>query len=86
VEAFQMTENLTTLRPRVLQNLLEHCNSVRVKRLFMLFARESGHSWAKRLDSARIDLGEGIRSLSHKGVYIPEYRVVVPRELVDLWR
>jgi hypothetical protein len=86
IEAFQLTENLTTLRPHVLQNLLEHCNSVRVKRLFIMFARESGHSWAKRLDSARIDLGEGIRSLSPKGVYIPEYRVVVPRELVDLWR
>jgi hypothetical protein len=86
VEAFQLAENLSTLRPRVLQNLLERCNSVRVKRLFMMFAHEVGHSWAKRLDLARIDLGEGIRSLSPKGVYIPEYRVVVPRELADLWR
>jgi hypothetical protein len=86
VEAFQLTENLTTLRPQMLQNLLEHCNSVRVKRLFMMFAHKSGHSWAKRLNSARIDLGEGIRSLSPKGVYISDYRVVVPRELTDLWR
>jgi hypothetical protein len=86
VEAFQLTENLTTLRPNVLQLLLEHCDSVRVKRLFMMFAHKSGHVWAKRLDSARIDLGEGIRSLSPNGVYVPEYRVVVPRELVDLWR
>jgi hypothetical protein len=86
VEAFQHTENLATLRPNVLQNLLEHCNSVRVKRLFMMFAHKSGHPWSRRLDSARIDLGEGIRSLSPKGVYIPEYRVVVPQALVDLWR
>jgi hypothetical protein len=86
VEAFQLMENLATLRPNALQKLLEHCNSVRVKRLFMMFAHESGHPWAKRLDSALIDLGEGIRSLSPNGVYIPEYRVVVPRELVDLWR
>jgi hypothetical protein len=86
VEAFQLMENLTTLRPHVLQNLLEHCNSVKVKRLFMMFAHKAGHSWSKRLDSARIDLGEGIRSLSPKGVYIPEYHIVVPRELVDSWR
>jgi hypothetical protein len=85
VEAFQMTENLTTLRPHVLQLLLEHCNSIRVKRLFMMLAHESGHLWARRLDSTRIDLGEGIRSLSPKGVFIPEYRLVVPQELVDLW-
>jgi hypothetical protein len=85
VEAFQMMENLTTLRPSVLQTLLECCNSVRVKRLFMMFAHKSGRSWAKRLDSTRIDLGEGIRSLSLKGVFIPEYRVVVPQELADLW-
>jgi hypothetical protein len=85
VEAFQLAENLTTLRPNVLQNLLEHCNSVRVKRLFMAFARKLGHSWVGKLDPTRINLGEGIRSLSPNGVYVPEYRVVLPRELVDLW-
>ncbi|GHS99891.1 hypothetical protein AGMMS50276_24420 [Synergistales bacterium] len=84
-EAYQLMENLATLRPKILQELLENCGSVKVKRLFLLFSGESGHAWAKRLDKARIDIGSGIRSLAKDGVYVQEYHLVIPRELRDLW-
>lgn len=85
-EAYQLMENLMTLRPDVLQKLLGNCGSVKVKRLFMLFASRTGHTWAKRLDTSRISMGDGARSLAKQnGVYVADYKIVVPKELVDLW-
>ena len=37
-EAKLLMEGLTTLRPSVLQPLLENCNSVKAKRLFLSLA------------------------------------------------
>jgi hypothetical protein len=85
VEAYQLMENLATLRPKMLQELLEKCRSVKVKRLFLLYSREAGHAWAHRIDQSRVDLGSGIRSLAADGVYIQDYGLVVPKELASLW-
>jgi hypothetical protein len=40
-EAFQVMESLTSMRPQVVQQLLEGCTSVKTKRLFMHAADES---------------------------------------------
>ena len=39
---------LPNLSPRWLQSLLEQCNSVKVKRLFMWFADRYQHPWLKK--------------------------------------
>lgn len=85
-EAYQLTENLDTLRPQLLQKLLEDCNSIRVKRTFLLFADRAGHSWAQRLDRDKICLGKGVRSLGKDGTYIEKYELVIPQELHRLWQ
>lgn len=84
VEAYQIMEGLTTLRPVTVQRLLEQCRSVKVKRLFLFMAERAGHAWFKHLDitPARVDMGSGKRSLTHGGgVYVPKYQITVPREL-----
>lgn len=48
IEALRIMENLNNLRPASVQELLEQCRSVRVKRLFLYLA-EAGHGWFRHL-------------------------------------
>jgi hypothetical protein len=57
-----------------------------VKRTFLLFADRAGHPWARRLGRDKLNLGEGIRSLAKNGVYVEEYKLVIPQELRSLWQ
>ncbi len=80
-EARLLVEGLTTLRPSALQPLLESCNSVKVKRLFLSLAESSGHAWLGKLDLARIDLGKGKRVLvkgAKGGRLDAKYQIVLP--------
>ena len=70
---------LTTLRPRLVQELLEKCCSVKAKRLFMYLAEKHKHAWVKKIDTAKVDLGKGKRSLCKNGHYDSKYQIVVPK-------
>ncbi|MDR0713114.1 MAG: type IV toxin-antitoxin system AbiEi family antitoxin [Bacteroidales bacterium] len=82
-EVFELMEGLTTLRPKQVQELLENCKSIKVKRLFFYFAERAGHSWFKYIDQTRIDLGSGNRSITPNGVLVPKYSLVLPKDLVE---
>ena len=73
-----LMEGLTTLRPSHVQELLEKCTSVKVKRLFMALAEQSNHSWVKRVDLSKIDFGEGKRVLIKGGRLHPKYQITLP--------
>ena len=77
-EARLLMEGLTTLRPRVVQGLLEKCASVKVKRLFMLLAENCKHAWVAKVDTAKIDFGKGKRMLVKGGRFDPKYQITVP--------
>lgn len=79
-QADVVMEGLSDLSPRRLQKLLEDCQSIKVKRLFLFFADRHRHAWLKRLDRARIDLGAGKRQLVKGGRYDPAYQITVPNE------
>lgn len=81
-EAGLLMEGLTTLRPSLVQGILEKCNSVKAKRLFMYFAEEYGHAWLKQLNLSRVDFGKGNRSLcaNGQGQYNKKYQLVVPKK------
>jgi len=83
VEAFRVMEGLATLRPSTAQTLLEKCRSIKVKRLFLFMAEKAGHAWFKHLDTTKIDLGRGKRSLADGGVYVAKYQITVPKELAN---
>ncbi|WP_245475191.1 type IV toxin-antitoxin system AbiEi family antitoxin domain-containing protein [Bradyrhizobium sp. Leo121] len=64
-ESFQTVdkqfESLVSLRPKALNQLLEQCRSIKVKRLFFIYADKYAHPWRKHIDTADIDLGRGDR-------------------------
>jgi hypothetical protein len=84
VECYQVMEGLTTLRPRLLQSLLEQCGSIKVTRLFLYMASKVGHDWYKRLEPSKFDLGTGSRTITKGGVYVAEFKITVPEELENL--
>lgn len=78
-EAKLLMEGLTTLRPRLVQTLLESCASVKVKRLFMVLAEGGGHAWVKKLDLSKVDFGKGKRMIAKGGQLDPRYNICVPK-------
>lgn len=75
-------ESLTNLRPRLLTTLLEECQSVKVKRLFFVYADKHTHSWSKHLDPKAFNLGSGDRALTPGGRLHPRHRITVPQDLM----
>jgi hypothetical protein len=43
VECYEIMEGLNNLRPKQVQELLEQCTSIKVKRLFLYMAEKAGH-------------------------------------------
>ena len=82
-ECYQLLEGQLTLRPDLMQQLLVACSSVRVKRLFLYMADKANLPVMQYLDKEKIDLGTGDRSIVAKGVYNAQYRISIPKELVD---
>jgi len=74
-------EGLTVLRPNLVQELLESCRSVKVKRLFLFLADLCGHAWVDKLDVLKVDLGKGKRSVVKGGRLHPRYQITVPAKM-----
>jgi hypothetical protein len=77
-ESSLIMENLVSLRPKIVQVLLENCNSIKVKRLFMLLAEKHEHQWVKKLDFSRFNLGSGKIAITKGGIYNKKYKIVIP--------
>lgn len=84
LECYQLMEGLVNLRPKLMQQLLEACTSIKVKRLFLYLAEKANHQWLQYIDLSKVTLGKGDRSLVDKGVYVGKYRISVPAELAAL--
>ena len=81
-EAWLIMEGLSALLPSQVQSLLEHCNSIKAKRLFLYFAEKAGHDWFKHLDISSIMLGAGKRSIVKNGVFSSKYQITLPKNLI----
>lgn len=67
-DAAKIMEPLFTLRPDVLQSLLEACTRIKVKRLFFAMAEELKLPVLQQLDRSRIDFGSAsVYILTQKG-------------------
>lgn len=80
-QADKLMESLRTLSPRRLQQLLENCHNVKVKRLFLWFAKRHGFQWLPQLEQERIDVGKGKRMLVRSGTLDPTYLITVPGDM-----
>ena len=76
-------EGLTTLRPKLLNALLKACRTIKVRRLFFVFADRHAHAWRVRLDPDDFDLGRGDRAFIRGGKLHPRYRIVVPEPYAE---
>ena len=82
-ECYELMEGLNNLVPGLVQQLLENCTSLKVKRLFLYLAEKSDHEWVKFLNKEKIDLGKGKRSFAKNGVYVPQYQITVSKDFED---
>ncbi len=80
-EAVLLFESLRTLRPFLVQQLLEQCRSIKVKRLFLYFAEMTHQPWFKDLQTAKINLGKGKRVIGEGGVFNNKYHLSTPKIL-----
>lgn len=76
-------ENLSTLRPKLVQELLEKCTSVKAKRVFLFLSKKLNLPWMKYINETTIDLGEGARQLTQEGHYDSHYKITYPKDLFE---
>ena len=84
VECYHIFEGLVNLKPKLVTELLQKCDSVKVKRLFLFMAEKSNHTWFQFLDIKDVDLGKGKRMISKNAVYNSKYQISIPKELTEL--
>jgi len=80
-EAMRIMEGLMTLRPALVQQLLENCQSVKVKRLFLFMSEKLDLPWFEELKLDKINIGSGKRVIVNNGVLDKKYLITVPREI-----
>lgn len=78
-EAYYLMEGLMDIRPKLMQNLLEECKSIKVKRLFLFLAQRANLPILKKLDLDCIDLGSGKRVIVKSGRLDPDYQITYPK-------
>ena len=83
VSADKTFEGAGSLRPKLLQILLENTRQVKAKRLFLWYARRHAFPWFSQINIDKIELGSGKRQIVTNGVYDSEFQITVPRGLAD---
>jgi hypothetical protein len=76
--AAELFEGLTTLRPAVVNTLLQSCIHNEAKRLFLFLANHYDYPWVKRVDIDSVDLGRGKRLVTRGGKLNKRYQITVP--------
>ena len=79
----QIFKMLESLHPELLMKLLNACRSIKVRRLFFVYAEIYQHPWLCGLHTDRIDFGRGPRALVPGGRFHPAYQISVPEFLLD---
>lgn len=77
--ADQFIQGMTTLSPRALQPLLEMCSNIKVKRLFLWFAKRHNYVWFTKLNLEKIDIGSGKRVIEKAGELDKDYLITAAK-------
>ncbi|MBA3814355.1 MAG: type IV toxin-antitoxin system AbiEi family antitoxin domain-containing protein [Alphaproteobacteria bacterium] len=78
-EAYYLMENLQFLSHDLMQEALEACRSVKVKRFVLCLAKKQNANWFKNLDRSKITLGKGVRKGVENGRYDSEFLITYPK-------
>lgn len=76
-EAFQILELVPVLKPALMNNLLQNCKSIKVKRLFLYIASKTGYAWYNKLEIDKLDLGSGVREIDKDGSFNKDFNIIV---------
>ena len=74
-------DGLTGMNPQLLQEMLEDCRSVKVKRLALWSIRRHFPRLLDHIDMQGIDLGRGNRVIARGGFLDREYRITLPESM-----
>lgn len=81
---FETVENymnsLNTLRSSVLQEILESCKSIKVKRVFLYMSERLELPYFKQLNQSKINIGSGKRVIVLGGRFDKKYNITVDPE------
>lgn len=77
-EAAHLMENLMTLRPPLINDLLSICHSIKAKRLFLHLAEQCHAPWLSHLNLEDINLGSGIRVIANGHRFDKKYQLYIP--------
>lgn len=80
-EVNALMQGLATLRPQLVSTLLQHCTSIKAKRLFLVLADRNRHAWLAHVNLQGVDLGRGKRVLVRGGKLNAKYQITLPADL-----
>lgn len=81
-EVDELSSGLRTLRPKLMETLLQR-SSIKVRRLAFWLGERHQHHWVSKVEPALINLGSGKRALSPGGRLVKKYGITVPKHLVN---
>lgn len=82
-EADKIMNGLLSLRSDIVQMLLETCQSIKTKRLFLFFSERNELPWFVDLNLHNVNLGSGKRVIVKNGKYNTKYQISIP-EIKDI--
>jgi hypothetical protein len=82
-ECSEQIDSLLSPNLNLIQELLEQCQSIKVKRFFLYLAERTHQSWIHDLDLTKVNLGRGKRSFDGGGILIKKYDLVLPERFVN---
>ena len=81
IHAAELFDGLSALRPSLVQRLLEACTSIKVKRLFLFLATRQDSPWSRKLETTRVNLGQGKRLVTRGGRLDSRFLITVPESI-----
>ena len=80
-EANYLYEGMLNLDPKLVQELLENCNYIKVKRLFLYFTDLKQLPCMNNISLNNVNLGTGKRVIAKNGKYNSKYKITVPENI-----
>ena len=84
MECSEILEHLHGLRVEILQDLLNSCESIKTKRIFLFLSGYHKKDYLSQLKKEFIDLGTGWRQVVKNGQQNEEYLITIPKEIIVL--
>ncbi|MBL4707039.1 MAG: type IV toxin-antitoxin system AbiEi family antitoxin domain-containing protein [Flavobacteriales bacterium] len=83
-EVLLLSESFANFRPTLMQNLLEACDSKKVKRLILYLGKKHQSLWFNKLELIKLDLGTGVIQVAGGGKYDKEFKLSLPQDYDEL--